>query len=76
MLDDAHDVAFLHDEQFVAVDLHFGAGPLAEQDTVAGLDVGRDALAFFVTRAGTEIKVEGKEYLMMREDDVLGVVEK
>jgi chaperonin GroES len=25
--------------------------------------------------SGTEIKIEGKEYLMMREDDVLGVVE-
>jgi chaperonin GroES len=25
--------------------------------------------------AGTDIKLEGKEYLMMREDDILGVVE-
>jgi hypothetical protein len=38
-LDDAHDVAFLHDQQLLAVDLDLGAGPLAEQHAVAGLDV-------------------------------------
>jgi hypothetical protein len=27
--DDAHDVAFLHDQQLLAVDLNFNAGPLA-----------------------------------------------
>jgi chaperonin GroES len=26
--------------------------------------------------SGTEIKIEGVEYLMMREEDILGVVEK
>jgi chaperonin GroES len=26
--------------------------------------------------AGTEIKLEGEEYLIMREDDVLGVIQK
>lgn len=26
--------------------------------------------------AGTEIKVDGEDYLLMREDDVLGVIEK
>ena len=25
--------------------------------------------------AGTEIKLDGKEFLMMREDDILGVIE-
>ena len=25
--------------------------------------------------AGTEIKIEGQEYLIMREDDILGVIE-
>jgi hypothetical protein len=36
-LDDAHDVAFLHDQQVFAVELDFGARPLAEQDAVAAL---------------------------------------
>jgi chaperonin GroES len=25
---------------------------------------------------GTEVKIEGEEYLIMREDDVLGIIEK
>ena len=43
--DDAHDVGFLHDQQFFAIDLDFGARPFAEQDAVAGLDVEGDDLA-------------------------------
>src|SRR5689334_18571049 len=42
-LEDAHDVALLHNEEFLPVDLHLGARPLAEQHLVALLDVeGRD----------------------------------
>jgi chaperonin GroES len=26
--------------------------------------------------AGTEVKLDGQEYLIMREDDILGVIEK
>jgi hypothetical protein len=44
-VDDAEDVAFLHDQQLFAVERDLGAGPLAEQDAVAGLDVHRDQLA-------------------------------
>src|SRR5260370_32606118 len=40
-LDDAHDVRFVHDQQILAVELDLGAGPLAEQDAVALLDVER-----------------------------------
>src|SRR5690606_34522785 len=36
--DDAEDVALLHDEQVLAIDPHFRAGPLAKQDSVARLD--------------------------------------
>src|SRR5579872_7270261 len=43
--DDPEDVAFLHDQQVLAVDLDLGAGPFAEQDAVAGLDVQRGHLA-------------------------------
>ena len=51
--EDAHDVAFLHDQEILTVDLDLGAGPLAEQHAVADLDVDRDQLAGFVaaTRA-------------------------
>src|SRR6478672_7786186 len=49
--DDAHDVALLHDQEILAVDLDLGARPLAEQDDVADLEVERDELAAFVTAA-------------------------
>src|SRR6478736_280667 len=52
--DDAHDVGFLHDEEVLTVDLDLGAGPLAEEDAVALLDVERDQLAVFVAGAGAD----------------------
>src|SRR5215210_7213500 len=50
-LDDAHDVALLHDQEVLAIDAHLGAGPLAEQDAVAGLHVEGDDLAALVAGA-------------------------
>src|SRR5262249_42983928 len=50
--DHAHDVGLLHDQELVAVELHLGARPLAEQNLVAGLDVDRDQLAVLVASAG------------------------
>jgi hypothetical protein len=47
--DNAHDVGFLHDQKVFAVELDFGARPLAEQDTVASLDVERNDLALAVS---------------------------
>src|SRR6266516_2896844 len=51
--DHAHDVGLLHDQEILAVDLHLGAGPLAEQHAVAGFQVDRDQLAGLVASAGT-----------------------
>src|SRR5258706_13754672 len=39
LLDDAEDVVLAQDEMLLTVDLHFGAGVLAEEDDVARLDV-------------------------------------
>src|SRR6266849_10101596 len=47
----AHDVALLHDQEVLAVELDLGARPLAEQHAVADLEVDRDQLAGFVTPA-------------------------
>ena len=41
----AHDVALLHDQELLAVELDLGAGPFAEQHAVADLEVDRDQLA-------------------------------
>src|SRR5262245_15101864 len=52
--ENAHDVALLHDQQLLAVDLDLGARPLAEQHAVADLDVDRDQLAALVAAAGAD----------------------
>src|SRR5918998_3200690 len=54
LLDHAHDVGLLHDEELLAVDADLRAGPLAEQDAVADLDVERLDLAVLVPRAGAD----------------------
>src|SRR5262245_34623155 len=45
LLDDAQHVLFAEDEVVLALDLHLGAGVLAEEDGVPGLDVQRPDLA-------------------------------
>src|ERR1700730_11683794 len=54
LFDDAHDVGLLHDQEFLAIDLYFGAGPLAEQDAVTLLDVDRGQFAVLVAAAGAD----------------------
>src|SRR5262245_10376537 len=50
----AHDVALFHDQQLLAVDLDLGAGPFAEQDAVADLEIDWDQLAGLVAAAGAD----------------------
>src|SRR5277367_1334648 len=50
----AHDVGFLHDDDFLAVELDLGAGPFAEQHAVADLDVERMDHAVLGARARTD----------------------
>src|ERR1700693_1229718 len=54
--ENAHDVALLHDQQLLAIELDLGARPLAEQHAVADLEVDRDQLAGFVTAARTDCR--------------------
>src|SRR5271165_2725197 len=53
-LDDAHDVGLLHDQELLTIDLHLGAGPLAEQNAVARLHIELLELAGLVARAGAD----------------------
>ena len=55
---DAEDVRFLHDQQVFAVDLHFRARPLAEQDAVTRLDIERAELVRVIQRAGADGDIE------------------
>ena len=52
-----------------------GKGKKTEDGKLLPLDVKVGDKILFGKYAGTEIKLDGKEFLMMREDDVLGVIE-
>ncbi|SHJ07738.1 chaperonin GroES [Malonomonas rubra DSM 5091] len=52
-----------------------GKGKVTPEGKVLPLDVKTGDKVLFGKYAGSEIKVDGKEYLIMREDDILGVVE-
>ena len=52
-----------------------GKGKMTEDGKVLSLDVKVGDKVLFGKYSGTEVKIDGNEYLMMREDDVLGVVE-
>ena len=53
-----------------------GGGKILENGTKVPMDVKVGDKIIFGKYAGSEIKVDGKEYLIMREEDVLGVIEK
>ena len=53
-----------------------GKGKALENGTLLPLDVKKNDRILFGKYAGTDIKIEGDEFLIMREDDVLGVIEK
>ncbi len=52
-----------------------GKGKKTEDGKVVPLDVKAGDKVLFGKYAGTEIKLDGQEYLIMREDDILGVIE-
>jgi len=52
-----------------------GKGRLKEDGTLVPMSLKAGDRIFFGKYAGTEIKLDNEEYLMMREDDVLAVLE-
>jgi len=52
-----------------------GNGKLLENGTRAAFQVKEKDRVIFSSYAGTEVKVEGEEFLVLSEDDVLAVVE-
>ena len=52
-----------------------GSGKMLDNGTRVEIDLKAGDRVLFGKYAGTEIKVEGEEYLIMREDDILGVFE-
>lgn len=52
-----------------------GQGKILENGSVRPLAVKVGDKIYFGKYAGTELKVDGVEYLMMREEDIIGVIE-
>ncbi len=52
-----------------------GKGKILEDGGVRDLDVKKGDTILFGKYSGTDIKISGSEYLIMREDDVLGVID-
>jgi len=51
-----------------------GKGKVTEEGKLLPLEVKSGDEVLFGKYAGTEFKVEGEEFLMMREDDIFGVI--
>jgi chaperonin GroES len=52
-----------------------GPGKLDDSGERMALNVKEGQEVLFNKYAGTEIKIDGEEYLVMREDDILGIIE-
>lgn len=52
-----------------------GIGKVLENGEVRPLDVKMGDKVLFGKYSGTEVKIDGKEYVVMREDDIMAVIE-
>ena len=53
-----------------------GAGKVLDDGTLRKLHVKKGDNVLFTSYAGTEVKIDGKEYLIMSESDIMAVIEK
>lgn len=52
-----------------------GNGKLLDNGELRALDVKQGDKILFGKYSGTEVKIDGVEYLVLREDDIMGVIE-
>ena len=52
-----------------------GGGKVRDDGTKVTMDVKVNDRVLFGKYAGTEIKIDDEEYLIMREEDILGIIE-
>ena len=52
-----------------------GNGKILENGEVRALEVKKGDKVLFGKYSGTEVKVGGEDYLVLREDDIMGVIE-
>ena len=53
-----------------------GKGKVGDDGKPIKLEIKVGDKVLYSKQGGTEIKIDGEDYLLMREDDVLGVIEK
>ncbi|MGB9720962.1 MAG: co-chaperone GroES [bacterium] len=56
--------------------IEVGEGRRDEKGNRIAMDVKKGDIILFGKYAGSEVKIEDKEYLIIREDDVLGIIQK
>ena len=56
--------------------LAVGSGARNENGQVVALDVKKGDRILFGKWSGTEVKIDGKELLIMKESDIMGIIEK
>ena len=59
-----------------AIVVAVGNGKVLEDGTTRKLDLKEGDRILFGKYSGTEVKVDGEEHLILREDDILGVIER
>ena len=52
-----------------------GNGRIKKDGTKIPMEVKKGNRILFAKYAGTEVKINGEEYLMMREDDIFAIIE-
>jgi chaperonin GroES len=52
-----------------------GAGARDEQGKVQPLDVKAGDSILFGKWSGTEVKIDGQDYLIMKESDIMGIID-
>lgn len=52
-----------------------GAGRIKKDGTKMPLEIKKGDRVLYAKYAGTEIKIDGEDYLMMRQDDILAIIE-
>lgn len=55
--------------------INVGPGYRLADGSIRALDVKKGDRILFSKYAGTDVKVEGNEYLIMKEDDILGILQ-
>jgi len=53
-----------------------GKGKVLDDGTVKKMQVKKGDMVLFTSYAGTDVKIGGKEYLIMSESDIMAVIEK